>query len=292
MRKVIQALTFLLLLLPLLVTGCQPASADHEATWLDALTFYASFDSGYNADFASGEAALYTAPSWTALDAAEPVDSNHTYVSWIPEAGRWGGAVSFNTDWDPIVFYRGEENIAYAQTDWAGTFSFWLRINPDEELADGYSDPLIITDKNWDNASLYVDFTEEDRPRHFRFAAFSDKDIWNPDGLAWEAVRPEDRPMIDLADTPFNEETWTHVAFSFQHYNTETGNGMLIGYLNGKEVGRLNDRPISINWDMDRTLMAIGRHYTGALDELAVFNRVLTQEEIEMLFKQSITDAR
>lgn len=291
MRNVVLSLFYFGLFMPVLTTGCQPVATDPGASWREALTFYASFDSGYAADFASGETTLYTAPSWTALDAAEPVDSSHSYVSWMPEAGRWGGAISFSTDWNPIVFYRAQENIAYAQSDWAGTFSLWLRIKPDEELADGYSDPLIVTDKNWDNASLYVDFTEEDRPRHFRFAAFSDKHIWNPEGLAWEAIAPENRPMIDLENPPFNDETWTHVAFSFQQLNTTSTNGLLIGYINGKEVGRLDDRPLSINWDIEHTLMAIGRHYTGAMDELAIFNRVLTEEEIEMLSKQSIQDS-
>lgn len=281
----------LLLLSLALIPGCSPSAGHQGSSWQEALTFYASFDAGYTADFAAGDAILYTAPSWRNLDAAVPIDETHLFVKPLPEEGRWGQAISFNTDWDPIVFYRAKENIAYSQADWAGTFSFWLRIKPDEELADGYSDPLIVTDKNWDDASLYVDFTQDDRPRHFRFAAFPDKTSWNPEGLAWEAVEPASRPMIDLAETPFHEENWTHVAFSFQHFNAASDNGILIGYLNGKEVGRLDDRPFTINWDTERTLLAIGRHYTGAIDELAIFNRMLTSEEIDQLYKQSIKDS-
>jgi hypothetical protein len=271
--------------------AAQPTPALPPPSWLDALTFYASFDGSFSADLAGGDAVLYTAPSWTDLEAAEPVSAAHEALVRFEERGRFGEALRFQTDWDPIVFYKAADNIAYRAADWSGTFSFWLRIVPDAELEPGYSDPFIVTDKNWDDASLYVDFTQDDRPRHFRFAAFSGRAFWNPEGRAWEQVLPADRPMIDLEQTPFHEGAWTHVAFTFQHFNDGAEKGILTGYLNGEQVGRLADRAFSLAWQTDRTLMAIGRHYAGALDELAVFDRALTDEEIASLFKRPIKQA-
>lgn len=262
-----------------------PEAGDAPPTWLSALTFYASFDGGLEAQRAKGDPVLYTSPAWDALDEAQPVAQDDPHVEFAQGEGRYGDALRFDSDWNPVIFFKASENVPYQASDWAGSYSFWLRVRPDEELRDGYSDPFIITDKNWDDASFYVDFTEEDRPRHFRFAAFSDKAVWNPERIPWEEVDPDERPMIDLADHPFPQGEWVHVVLTFEGANTSHSTGILTGYLNGMPAGRLDGQPLRVSWDMDRVLMAIGRHYRGLFDELAVFDRALTREEVADLFR-------
>ena len=77
---------------------------------------------------------------------------------------------------------------ATAPKDWSGTVSFWLRLDPDKDLEPGYADPIQITDKKWDDASFFVDFTKDDKPRHFRLGIYSDLKVWNPKGLNFDTM--------------------------------------------------------------------------------------------------------
>ena len=279
-----------------LIVGCK-APDDPEtvvensnaAQLKEAITLYASFDEGFEADFAAGDPRLYTAPNWQSPEAATVVGAEDESVTYEASGGKFGGALRFHSNWDPIVFYRADKNLAYTTTDWAGAFSFWLKVIPDEELEDGYSDPFIVTDKNWDNASLYVDFTEEDRPRRFRFAVFSDRSFWNPEEKSWEDVAVAERPMISTESAPFATGQWTHVVLSFSGLNSDEP-GIMTGYINGERKGHSDDRIYQLSWTLDQALMALGRHYTGQIDELAVFNRSLSENEVSALYRQHIKE--
>lgn len=273
-----------LLLLVLITASCQPTYTSEKA-WLDAVTFYASFDGQLDADFAKGDPTLYTAANWKALETMSRVQASNPDVHHVSGGGRYGDALRFDSNWNPILFFFAEDNVSYQEENWSGTFSFWLKVKPDEELREGYSDPFIITDKNWDDASIYVDFTEEDTPRHFRFALFSDKPVWNPEHKAWDEILPEERPMINVEEHPFASGKWTHVVLTFDSVNASGNEGLLTGYLNGKKMGTYTQDQLLISWELDKTLMAIGRHYAGLFDELAVFNRALSDEEVEELSK-------
>ena len=104
----------------------------------------------------------------------------------MQEAGRYGGSMRFV---DPkakaVVLYKGENNVAYASDGWSGSVSIWLQLDPAKDLAPGYSDPIQITDKKWNDASLFLDFTK-DNPRDFRLGVFSDLAFWNPDDTPWD----------------------------------------------------------------------------------------------------------
>jgi hypothetical protein len=259
--------------------------------WLDALTFYASFDGQMHAEFAAGDPGLYTANDWGTIPEGTLIGAEgNASVEHAVGEGRYGDALRFHSDWDPITYFKVEDNVAYQEVDWSGTFSFWLRVNPETELEPGYSDPFIITDKNWDNASFYVDFTQDDQPRHFRFAAFADKPVWNPDHVPWEEIAVEDRPMIDLAEHPFAQGEWTHIVLTFEGFNTGQPSGRMTGYLNGVRAGVLEGRLQTMSWDLSRTGMAMGRHFQGLFDELAVFNQALGTEEVRQLYETHLRE--
>ena len=84
-----------------------------------------------------------------------------------PSGGRIGGALHFHKKSPKLVFFQGGNNIPWAKSDFEGTVSLWLRLNPTEDLPEGYVDPLQITDKKWNDAAFFVDFTKES-PRQFR----------------------------------------------------------------------------------------------------------------------------
>jgi hypothetical protein len=247
-----------------------------------ALTFHAPFDGTLDAAYAAGDPRLYSAKDRRSAPAATP-GVNPELVTMVRGAGRHGDAVRMTLRASPLVFYRGQRNIQYAERDWSGTVSVWLSLDPDKELAPGYSDPLIITPRSWDDASLFVDFTRDDVPRRFRFAAFADKAVWNPAGRGWDDVPVAERPMIEVAKPPFASGTWTHVAWTWSGFNAEGTGGVLRGYLDGRPAGTLTGRRQMYTWNPAEVLIALGVEYNGLVDELAIFNRALSDEEIRTL---------
>lgn len=244
-----------------------------------ALSFHAPFDGGLDAAFARGDARLYSAKDRKAAGSATPgVDAS--MVAVVPRAGRHGDAARISLKSSPLVFYKGERNIAHRAKDWSGTVSVWFSLDPDRDLLPGYSDPLIITPRSWDDASLFVDFTRDDVPRRFRFAAFADKAVWNPDGRQWDDVPVADRPMIEIARPPFGTGKWTHVAWTWEGFNTDGTSAIVRAYLDGAAAGTLGGRRQVYTWNPAEVLIAFGVEYRGLIDELAIFDRALTADEI------------
>lgn len=140
-----------------------------ESTRLsESLLFHASFDKSVDADFAKGNRSIYTAESLKRQDVRPGI---HVDAVRLAENGRYGGSLRFREKTEAVVFYRGGANVPYASDGFEGTICFWMRVSPSEDLPAGYVDPLQITDKAWNDASVFVDFTDAN-PRQFRWACF------------------------------------------------------------------------------------------------------------------------
>ena len=245
-----------------------------------ALTFHASFDNGVDADRAPGDPRLYTAPSYEEQDQAQPGLGNPA-VSVAEDAGRYGHALRFAERNEHAVFYRADGNIGYSPESWSGTVSFWLRVDPATDLAPGFSDPVQITDAAYNDAAIWVDFTGEN-PRQFRLGVFGDLAAWNPDGIG-----PNENPafadrLTVVDDWPFAGDRWTHVAVTYAGLGQPGGAASL--YLDGERVpGGADDIAEPFTWDVDRGAIRLGVNYTGLLDELSLFDRPLTDDEVRAL---------
>ena len=251
----------------------------HKAT-----TFHATFDARVDADFALGDPVLYHIPDWNKRDELTP--GLPPEVSHVAGGGRVGDGLEFSIGRKPVVvLFKADRNVAYDQSDWSGTVSFWMSLDPDRDLAPGFSDPLQITSKSWNDAALFVDFTRDDAPRHFRFAAFADRDVWDPTTREWEEVPVEERPMIDIPNPPFSRDVWTHVVMTFDNFNTGRRDGVLTAYLNGEKVGELSGREQTFTWDTSEAVIAIGINYVGKFDELRIFDRALAPNEVKELYQ-------
>jgi len=55
-------------------------------------------------------------------------------------------------------------------------------------------------------------------------------------------------------------------------------------YVNGKLQGTQEDIPEPFTWDLDKSKIFIGLNYVGLMDEVAIFDRGLTGEEVGMLY--------
>ncbi len=246
----------------------------------DALTFHASFDNGLDADRAGGDPVLYTAPSYDEQDHAEPGLGNPA-VMLAEGAGRFGHALRFTERNQHAIFYRAEGNIGYSPEGWSGTVSFWLSLDPATDLEPGFCDPIQITDAAYNDAAIWVDFTGEN-PRQFRLGVFGDLDVWNPDGLG-----PNDNPAFTdrlavVDEPPFAGDRWTHVAITYAGLGQPGGAATL--YLDGERVpGGADDIDEPFTWDVERGAIRLGVNYVGLFDELAVFDRPLTDDEVGAL---------
>ena len=254
--------------------------ADVAGALASSLTFHASFDNGVDADRAAGDPRLYTAPSYEEQDQAEPGLGNPA-VSVAEEAGRFGHALRFAERNQHAVFYRADGNVGYSPESWSGTVSFWLRLDPATDLAPGFCDPIQITDAAYNDAAIWVDFTAEN-PRQFRLGVFGDVEVWNPDGLG-----PNDNPAFTerlavVDDWPFAGDRWTHVAVTYAGLGRSGAAATL--YLDGERVpGDADDVDEPFTWDIDRGAIRLGVNYTGLFDELSLFDRPLTDDEVRAL---------
>ena len=252
-----------------------------QAALSKALTFHASFDRGPDADYGLGDRKIYTASTYKAQGDAKPGIGNPE-VSIVPGKGRFGDALQFRTKNTMAVYYHAEKNVAFRERDWSGTISFWLSLNPDEDLAPGYSDPIQITDKEYNNAAIWVDFTRDDKPRHFRLGVFGDLKIWNPKNLAPEQNPEFNARTIVVNQPPFTRGEWTQVVITYDGLNTEAG-GMAKLYLNGRLQGTAQGIREPFTWNVARAAIRLGVNYVGLYDDLSLFDRALTDSEVEFL---------
>ncbi len=245
-----------------------------------ALSFHASFDQGPTADFARGDSQIYTAPKYDQLDRASPgIDDPD--ISIENDAGHIGSALKFIRSYKRALFYRSEKNLDYSTDNWAGTISFWLNLNPDEDLEPGYCDPIQVTDTAYNDAALWVDFSK-DPPRDFRLGVFGDLDVWNP-----QKISPNDNPdfinrLVAVTSPPFQRGSWTHIVIAYTALNSETGGAARL-YLDGELQGAAEGIREPFTWDLSASTIRLGINYVGLFDELAIFDRALSNEEVGIL---------
>lgn len=274
---------FLSLLLLLFSTTYSQERVDVNSI-SDSITFFASFDHGLTADYAQGDPTLYIAPSWTNRGNYAPFADQTDHFKIYENEGRYRNALRIENGYNPVYFYKGAENIQFQEKNWSGSVSFWLRLDPEADLAPGYSDPIQITTRSWNDGSLYVDFTNE-QPRRFRFALFPDREIWDPLERDWEEVPVDEWPMVVLEDLPFSNDGWTFVALSFRNYNTGEPNAVIDCYIQGEYIGSLDQIEQTLSWNPAEIAIWLGYNYRGYVDELAIYNRDLNSDEVKYIFE-------
>ena len=246
-----------------------------------ALIFHASFDGGADAAFASGDPKVYTVSNAVRRDDPKP----GVHVEGVEIArgqGKYGDALRYTRKVKPVLLYRAEKNVAYESRRFAGTTSFWMSLDPEEDLEPGYCDPIQLTDKKWNDSCFFVDFDKAGDPRLFRLGVFSDFKEWNPEGR--KNVPEAERPLVVVKRHPFGKGKWTHVAFTWEGFNTGREEGVAKLYLNGELQGAFKGKR-TYTWNLSRAAIILGINYIGLFDDLAVFNRALTAGEIRAVGK-------
>ena len=264
----------------ILATSLTTLAADELRS---GLLLHASFDNGLNADFAAGDATLYTAPGGNRSKAVAGLPESNLVIHAKGE-GKFGSGLRFTRKMKPVLFFQGEKNLGYNTNSWSGSCSFWLKLDPDKDLEPGYCDPLQYVAQAWGEGNMFVEFSKDHTPRHFRYAILSVTKHWNPSNRGWEEIPENERPMVAVHKAPFRRDQWTHVLFTFANINSGKKNSVGKLYLDGKLQGKFGDREHVFHWDVSKSALTIGLNYVGDFDDLAVFNRALSEAEANRIF--------
>ena len=244
------------------------------------ILFYSSFDGSTIADIALGDKQIYTAKNYKKTDNAKAglKDSN---VILAKGKGLFGDAMHFKESKTSAIFYKTYKNLGYSKASWSGTISFWLRLDPNKELPPHYCDPIVISDKQWNDAALWIDFTDHN-PRQLRYGAIGDKIQWNANDDAQDSEWIKRTIVVNPA--PFTTKNWTHVALVFSKVNTKTKSTFKL-YLNGEFKGVIKDINNSFTWEAKKGKIMLGLGYIGFMDELTIFDKALNSKEITSIFE-------
>ena len=92
------------------------------------------------------------------------------------------------------------------------------------------------------------------------------------------------RPLASVEKPPFSAGKWTHVAVVINNFNTSQTNGVAMLFLDGKKAGEISPRNQTFTWDSKKASVMLGLSYIGLMDDLALFDRALKANEIEVLY--------
>ncbi|WP_051669834.1 LamG domain-containing protein [Bryobacter aggregatus] len=251
------------------------ATSVWSADWKKAVLFRATFDASLDASIAKGDPKLYNAPSYQDLQPAL-AGLEGSGVEYAKGEGRKGDALRFPKKNTRAVFFKAGKNVSST----AGTVSFWLKLDPNQDLAPDYCDPLQITDRAYNDSAIWVDFTK-DNPRQLRLGVFGALKAWNGTNPQPDRNPSFNTRLVSVKQPPFSRDRWTHIAITYQGLGSGRGAASL--YLNGQLQGTMPPIEEIFGWDMDKATIRLGVNYIGLMDDVAVFNRPLTAKEVRDL---------
>lgn len=275
------------LLLPLATAGF---AADALKPLRDALAFHAPFDDSFDATFSRGDKKMITAGS---VPKGQPAVAPADVIKLAPREGKFGGALHVTKKNPFRPTFAGPGVLDYRSSNWSGSVSIWLRLTPDEDLEPGYCDPVQIVGGDNKKGFIFLEWSKDENPRHFRYAIRPKLELWNPQNKDWAKMTDAERPAVNLPRAPFARTKWTHALFTFDRLNAgKAGTGKL--YLDGKLQGTIQGWDLTLGWEPQNVQLVLAAAYVGHMDDLAVFNRALTDAEVRQVFalRNGIKDLR
>lgn len=235
-----------------------------------SVCFFASFDASANADIARGDATATLNSAVAKHDAS---------------AGRFGGALVFSArdhGWDEDeCVYQSKDNFPYrADAPFDGTVSMWLKGDPDGDLSPEFPvDPFHVS-RHAADASYYLDLTRPNdwrygSPRKLRFGFYNDspaQDMF------------QEGQLVVVGDLGWNDGGWHHVAATWKNSNSGQTNGRADVYLDGQRRGWMEGYQHQLAWDANAVTIGLGQRYVGAMDEVLILDRALSEAEVTAIY--------
>jgi hypothetical protein len=244
-----------------------------------SMSFCASFDHGFDADYARGDRHIYgmnsSGKSGVGVRGQLPSE-----VGLSLERGKSGNALEFKRKSKSRVYFSSKDNLNKMEEDLSGSISFWLSLDPENDLAPGYTDPIQVTDSGFDDNAIWVDFSDKN-PRIFRMGVFGEVGEWNP-----KKIKVDDNPdfmdrLVVARDRPFRSDRWTHIVITYSKLSDILGQATL--YVNGQLQGARTIKE-SFSWEIDQSKIYLGINFIGLMDEISIFDRELSREEVFGLY--------
>jgi hypothetical protein len=253
------------------------------------VTFYASFDEALRGDFGGGGLELSTRRNHPTEKGAFVFEEGFPADAFriAPGKGVSGGALEA-VDVLPgngRIHFPAKGNLAYRKGGWGGTLSVWINHDPDVQLKTGFCDPVQITQKGAGNGGLWFDFNDAKPARNLRMGAFP---AVAPGAPQIRESREAFSPMVWIDRPGFKVGDWHHVAIAWSGFDSGRKDARAALYIDGRLRGEVRDKdyPISMDWDLEKTGIYVAVGYIGLLDELALFDRPLSDSELAALRSQ------
>lgn len=250
----------------------------------NALTFHASFNHGPDADLGNGDKKIYTGDFKGSRQQNEMATATGLGTPPLVLAkgkGKHGDALAFTKDNSHVVFYKLEKNIQFREKDFNGSLSLWMSLDPNE-IPDQYCDPVQLTDKYYASDAIWIDITKNDVPPDLRLGVLGDERVWDVNkrqGAGEEFFWH----LLKISNPPFEKNKWTHVVVTWELNGSDIGRAKL--YLNGAYAGQSGPIREPFLWDTSKVSMRLGTgNYVGLMDDISLFNKALTPDEIGTLY--------
>jgi hypothetical protein len=276
------AYLILAIVVGLLVLSIHPTDAGESdvAAIKKAVTFYASFDESLMPDVGVGPIKTRSG------DPKDPkaftfADGYNKDIYKIVNKGIAGGCLEA-TDVLPNrgrFSYPVKGNLAFKKGGWGGACSMWINMDP-AALKLQFCDPVQITQNGANNGGIWFDFNDA-KPRDLRMGVFPAV----PEGKTGAKESDDDAPMVWVKRVAFKAGQWRHIVLSWDNFDTGKPNAIATLYIDGKKIGDVKDRPIAMDWDIEKAGIYTAVGYTGLIDEMACFNRALTADEVAALHR-------
>ena len=254
-----------LLAVLIFVAGCGgPEKAIEESLHAHVL-FFSNFEKGVDALDCAGSALAQ-------IDGART--THH------PTDGVADGYLAFEVDAGALS-YGAEGNFPYSRSSFSGGVSFWMGVDVSGGLEADFPEPFHIGKKSgnafaWDDAVIFVDFTKPPQ-RVLRFGCYPDKQEEVSDEMVEERV-------IRVEGLSWKGEEWHHVVVTFENFNSGKPDASWALYLDGAEVGRKSGLVQDVSWEIGSQVIRFNHYkFPGKVDEIAIFDKLLTPEEARYL---------
>jgi hypothetical protein len=275
----------------LLSAAAAGQEGERHAALRRAVSLYASFDEAARADFGGGILTLSTRFDQPVEKGKPAEKGKYTFKEGFDlkvfriakSKGVHKGALEV-LDVLPNngrLFFPAKGNLAYKKGGWGGAVSFWINTDPDTLLKTPFCDPVQITQKGAINGGLWVDF-DKSKPRSLRLGAFPAV----PEGQKLIPESDPEAPLVRVPKVGFKQGDWHHIVMSWTNLDTGKPDARVSLYIDNKHIGDVKDRPLAMDWDVDKAGIYIAVNYVGLLDELAIFRRPLEAGEVGVLHDQ------
>jgi hypothetical protein len=267
----------------ILILAAAPLGAGAGSALKKAVTFYASFDESLTPEVGTGPISTrFNHEKEAGKFVFEPGFDKNVFKIAKGQGVAGGGCLEV-TDVLPRngrIFYPVKGNLAFKKGGWGGAVSLWINTDPDTRFKLKFCDPVQITQKGANNGGIWFDFNDA-KPRDLRMGVFPAV----PAGTIGAKESAADAPMVRVPKIGFKAGAWHHIVLSWSNFDTGKKNALAALYIDGKRIGDVKNRAIAMDWDVEKAGIYTAVGYTGLLDEMALFNRALTADEVTLLHK-------